>query len=573
MEKRAILAAVLMAGLLVVYQALFFPSSQEAPPPSRQPAEAPAPAPAPVATPAPPAAPPTAAAPSAPPAPGPAAAPPRERVRPPQRTAVVEDPLYRAVVSSEGGKLQEWTLKYRGVKPMVTVGEFGPVGLVVGADPRPGEVAPMELGAEALTVGPERPQGELTLRGEDGGLRVVETLGFSARDFTIDTKIRIENPSSAPRTVTVALPWVWQPPAKLEPERFPGQHPTEVVWSTRGHVARIEGLTAVGNHVLDGEWIGIGSTWYMAAFIPKSGGFKLIASSEPRPGGKPEDPPKVTVGIRATAAIPAGQAWEGRVIVYVGPKEVGRLEAHGLEGSLNFGGFPVPRQWGGLPMEWLGLPILKFMNWVYRHVGNYGIAIILITILSKVLFYPLTRKGMRSMKAMQTLQPQVNALRSKFKSDPQRLQRETLDLYRKHKVNPMGGCLPMVAQVPIFYALYLALSVSVELQNAPFLCFGRIFGVELWVCDLAGYDPTYILPILMGISMFIQQKMTPMAGDPRQAKMMLIMPFIFTFMFLNLPSGLVLYWFVSNVLQILQQKLMDRSSPGTAREAKDVARA
>ena len=163
------------------------------------------------------------------------------------------------------------------------------------------------------------------------------------------------------------------------------------------------------------------------------------------------------------------------------------------------------------------------------------------------------------MKAMQLLQPQINALRSKHKSDPQRLQKETLELYRKFKVNPMGGCLPMVAQVPIFYALYLALSVAVELQNAPFLCFGRAFGVDLWVCDMASQDPTYVLPVLMGVSMFVQQKMTPMTGDPRQAKMMLIMPFIFTFMFLNLPSGLVLYWFVSNVLQILQQKLMDRA--------------
>jgi YidC/Oxa1 family membrane protein insertase len=252
---------------------------------------------------------------------------------------------------------------------------------------------------------------------------------------------------------------------------------------------------------------------------------------------------------------------------------VGRLEAYGLEGSLNFGGFPIPRQWGGLPMEWLGLPILKFMNWVYRYVGNYGVAIILITVLSKALFYPLTVKSMRSMKAMQALQPQINALRSKYKGDPQRLQRETLELYRKYKVNPMGGCLPMFAQVPIFYALYLALSVSVELQNAPFLCFGRLFGTDLWICDLASHDPTYVLPVLMGVSMFFQQKMTPMTGDPRQAKMMLIMPFMFTFMFLNLPSGLVLYWFVSNVLQIAQQKLMDRSAPRAAHEAKDAARA
>ena len=145
-----------------------------------------------------------------------------------------------------------------------------------------------------------------------------------------------------------------------------------------------------------------------------------------------------------------------------------------------------------------------------------------------------------------------------------------MDLYRQHKVNPMGGCLPMIAQVPIFYALYLALSVSVDLQGATFLCFGRLFGAHLWICDLASQDPTYVLPILMGVTMFVQQKMTPVAGDPRQAKMMLIMPFVFTFMFLNLASGLVLYWTVSNVLQILQQWHMD--GPRHARLARDSGR-
>jgi len=164
------------------------------------------------------------------------------------------------------------------------------------------------------------------------------------------------------------------------------------------------------------------------------------------------------------------------------------------------------------------------------------------------------------MKAMQTLQPQVNALRSKYKSDSQRLQRETMALYKAHKVNPLGGCLPMIVQIPIFYALYVALVVSVEIQNAPFICFGRVLGMELWICDLAAQDPTYVLPLLMGASMFVQQKMTPVMGDPRQAKIMLMMPVVFTFMFLNLPAGLVLYWTVSNVLQIAQQTYMDRGA-------------
>jgi YidC/Oxa1 family membrane protein insertase len=162
------------------------------------------------------------------------------------------------------------------------------------------------------------------------------------------------------------------------------------------------------------------------------------------------------------------------------------------------------------------------------------------------------------MRAMQALQPQINALRSKYRSDPQRLQRETMELYRIHKVNPLGGCLPMVVQIPIFYALYDALSVSVDLQGAPFICLGHLFGVDLWICDLSRHDPTYVLPILMGVSMFVQQKMTPVMGDPRQAKMMLFMPVVFTFMFLNLPAGLVLYWTLSNVLQIGQQKYMEK---------------
>jgi YidC/Oxa1 family membrane protein insertase len=391
----------------------------------------------------------------------------------------------------------------------------------------------------------------------------------------VETVVRIENPGQAPRSVRVALPWHSRLDWGGVPERFIGQRPTEVVWSAAGHVDRIEDLSQVGARHIVGEWIAIGSVWYVAAMIPRSDGWQLAMDAEPvaKDNGRKGPSGRVTVGLQATPTIAPGEAWEGRVETYIGPKEYERLRAVGLEPTINFGGFPLPRRWGGLPMDWLGVPILLLMKWVYRFVGNYGIAIILLTIVTKVLFYPLTVKSMRSMKAMQTLQPQVNALRAKYKSDPQRAQREMMELYRKHHVNPMGGCLPMVAQIPIFYALYLALSVSVELQNAGFLCFGRLFGAELWICDLAGQDPTYVLPVLMGVTMFVQQKMTPVTGDPRQAKMMLMMPVVFTFMFLNLPSGLVLYWTVSNILQILQQWFMDRPKARAIREAKDAGRA
>jgi YidC/Oxa1 family membrane protein insertase len=511
-----------------------------------------------------------AAAPTVPLTPAPATA---SESRPPQRLARVTAPLYEAAVSSEGGKLQEWTLKYRGEKPMIIIGELGPTGLVVApGDAAAARVVPMDVSAETLALGRDRPTQDLALSGTQPGLRVNEVLTFHADGYTVDVRLRVQNTTTGAQTPTIALPWStrqdWR--AQKAKERFQGQHPTEIVWSTGEGIVRDEALCAVPPISTDGAWIGMDSTWYMAALIPHSGGFKLVARGEDKAcESKTTDPVgRATIAVQATPTIAPGEAWEGQVTIFAGPKEYDRLKALGLDGAINFGGFPVPRRWGGLPMEWLGVPILVILKWVYRHVGNWGVAIILLTVVSKVLFYPLTVKSMRSMKAMQALQPQINALRNKYKSDPARLQKESMDLYREHKVNPMGGCLPMLAQVPIFYALYLALSVSVELQNATFLCFAHVFGVDIWICDLASHDPTYVLPILMGITMFFQQRMTPVSGDPRQAKMMLVMPFVFTFMFLNLPAGLVLYWTVSNVLQILQQWYMNRPKARVTREAR-----
>jgi YidC/Oxa1 family membrane protein insertase len=571
MEKRAILAFGLSAVLLFTYmwvQEQYFPAA----PPQR--AEAPRDAPVTPTKPAEPVpAPPSPGPPTAAkPVPTPSATESAPTPRPPQRTAEVATPLYHAIVSSEGGKLQEWTLDYRGKKPVVQLGEFGPAGLLVGpADGK--QLAPVPMTIEPQSVRLDTGAGgEIRLAGNDAGLEVREVLGFRSDSYAVTTRISLRNAGTTPRSVAVSLPWSSRQDWTGTAEKFAGQHPKEVSWQVGGHVDRIESLTGVPEQQLAGEWIALDTGYYVAALVPKAGGFKLVTRSE---GGGPDQnaqAARVTIEARATPTIAPGQTWTGEVLVYIGPKEYERLKALGLEGTLNFGGFPLPRKWGGLPMEWIGVPILLLLKWVYNHVGNYGVAIIVLTVVSKILFYPLTVKSMKSMKAMQALQPQINALRTKHKSDPQRVQRETLDLYRRHKVNPAGGCLPMVAQIPVFYALYLALSVSVELQNAPFLCFGRLFGADLWICDLAAMDPTYVLPILMGVTMFVQQKMSPVMGDPRQAKMMLVMPFVFTIMFVNLPSGLVLYWTVSNVLQILQQWYMDRPrTKVAARELKDAS--
>ncbi|MBI3625634.1 MAG: membrane protein insertase YidC [Candidatus Rokubacteria bacterium] len=542
MEKRLILATVLMAALLILYQALFAPAPS---PPVKAPVES---------KPAPPGPPPP--------------LPPKVERSPvvPQRTVSVEGPLFRATVGSEGGKLIEWVLRYRGDKSMITPGTLGPGGLML-QRPRAGlETVAFNVKEEQLVLGRDRPRGAVELSGQDAyGLRVTETLGFQSQDFHIEVALRLENRQGVPQAVEVSLPW--SAPMKWpdgQKEGFQGQHPTRVVWLSRDEIRREE-LEKVADATNEGRWIGLESEWYLAALIPLTPDFK-VATLKGASGS-------IQIALRATPPpLAPGQSWEGRALVYVGPKEYTRLKALGvgLEKTVHFGSF----LWV-LPMEWLAVPILWLMNFFYRHIPNYGVAIILLTVITKILFYPLTVKSMVSMKAMQALQPQINALRAKYQKDPQRLQRETMELYRKHKVNPMGGCLPMVIQIPIFYALYVAFSLAVELQNAAFLCVGTMFGIAFWICDLAQHDPTYVLPILMGISMFIQQKMSPTTADPRQAKIMLIMPVVFTFMFLNLPAGLVLYWFVSNVLQILQQYYMDRrarSAKVSGKEAKEAQR-
>ncbi|HEY7204024.1 MAG TPA: membrane protein insertase YidC [Methylomirabilota bacterium] len=547
MDKRTTLALLLMAALLMIYPAIFMRQEPERAP---QKTEAPAAPPKPLET----AAPPTQPA---------ASPPPKEAPAVPERTAVVETPLYRAEIGSAGGRIQGWELHYRGAKPMVAPGILVSRGIFVNRPGQPPRSIAVSLSTDKVAVPAGGGAGELVLSGEDGfGLRITEVLRFHADSYVVDHQLKVENRHSQAQSAEVMM--AWQAAVELPKdthERFQGQHPIRVVRLVDSSVHR-DLIGKIGEFNGPGQWIGLESEWYLTAMIPRSAGFRLGESkvSETRP----DLPKPLEFGqVALHAAIPAlnpGQSWEGQAQSYLGPKEYDRLKAVGvgLENSIYFGGFPLPRDYGGLPMEWLVVPVLWVMHRFYAFTHNYGIAIILLTVITKVIFFPLTIKSMTSMKAMQALQPQVNALRSKYKSDPQRLQRETMELYRVHKVNPLGGCLPMVVQIPIFYALYVALSVSVEIQNAPFICFGRLFGVDLWICDLAAHDPTYVLPILMGISMFIQQKMTPVMGDPRQAKMMLFMPVVFTFMFLNLPAGLVLYWTLSNVLQIAQQKYMER---------------
>jgi YidC/Oxa1 family membrane protein insertase len=229
-----------------------------------------------------------------------------------------------------------------------------------------------------------------------------------------------------------------------------------------------------------------------------------------------------------------------RFVSFFGPRDTDLLKEVGfnLEKAVNFGFFHIIAK----PL----LDVLKFFN---SYVGNYGVSIIILTLLIKLLFWPLTQKSYTSMKAMQKIQPEMAKIRVKYKNDKARLNKEVMDLYRKHKVNPLGGCLPMLIQIPVFFALYKVLLGDIALRHAPFV---------FWIQDLSAKDPYYITPVIMGLTMFVQQKLTPTTMDSAQAKMLQYMPLIFTFMFLNFPSGLVIYWLVNNLLTILQQYLINR---------------
>jgi YidC/Oxa1 family membrane protein insertase len=245
-----------------------------------------------------------------------------------------------------------------------------------------------------------------------------------------------------------------------------------------------------------------------------------------------------TIGLSdSSVVVPAGQKGGVDSTFYSGPGIADNLTplAKGLDLTVDYGWL-----WA------LSMAFFWILKKIYEVVGNWGWSIVLVTVLIKAVFYKLSESSCRSMARMRELMPKMKVLKERYADDKQKLHQATMDLYKKEKINPLnlGGCLPMLVQIPFFIALYYVLIGAVELRHAPFM---------FWIHDLSARDPYYVLPILMGLSMFIQQRLNPSSADPAQAKMMMFMPVIFTVFFLNFPSGLVLYWLVSNVLSILQQ--------------------
>ena len=285
----------------------------------------------------------------------------------------------------------------------------------------------------------------------------------------------------------------------------------------------------------DNGWVGMLQHYFVGAWIPNDGVKKFYSSKGVTA------PIQYRVGFMDTTATRVLPGETGRLStrVYLGSKEQARLkqlEKDGVEGlalSVDYG-----------MLTPIANPLFTALSWLHKLVGNWGWAIILLTIVIKALFYPLSAASYRSMGKMRKLQPRLQTLKERYKDDRQKFQMEMMALYKKEKVNPAGGCLPMLIQIPVFIALYWVLLESVEMRQAPF---------ALWWQDLSAKDPYYVLPVLMGLSMFFMQKLNPAPMDDIQKKVFMIMPFALTFLFMTFPQGLVLYWVVNNLLTMAQQ--------------------
>ncbi|WP_305045496.1 membrane protein insertase YidC [Geoalkalibacter sp.] len=389
--------------------------------------------------------------------------------------------------------------------------------------------------AGTLTLGPGESR-DLVFRGEIApGVLVEKILSLQGDSYQIPVAVRLINRSAGPLSGNLSLTLVqpWDKAMAGTMYEFVGPSTFSGGKKRSDKVDDLAKQPALYTESI--VWTGFEKKYFLNAIVP-------LEDSAERARVDMVGSLVSNSLISPYRTLQSGEQAEWRFFAFFGPKDFDLLSGLGyhLSEAVDFGFF-----------GFLARPLLHVLKFFYGFLHNYGLAIILLTVIIKILFWPLTQKSFTSMKEMQKLQPQMQKLREKYKNDKQRMNMELMNLYKEHRVNPLGGCLPMLVQIPVFFALYKVLLVSIELRHAPFF---------LWITDLSAKDPYYITPVIMGASMFIQQKMTPSNLDPVQAKIFLAMPLIFTVMFLNFPSGLVLYWLVNNILTIGQQALIHRKA-------------
>ena len=421
----------------------------------------------------------------------------------------VETPLYSAVIYSGGGILRSFTLKHydetiKADSPKVNLispeaSQTAPLGLTVNGQPSWSTGQWSFQGSDLNLKAGE--QGSLTFTGIVDGVRVTRVISFNADNYLLSENILVGSADQAPRTVRLGFTVAATPFSNMS-----------------NYFMNVTAPADPNNLTLKGRVQG--DVWRLALERPD-----LLTPSN---GGE----------------VPVAVNW------WFGPKDRTMLATapDHLSQAVNFGMFSI-----------IARPLLTILAFFHSFVGNWGIAILMLTFCIRVVFWPLSQKSFKSMEQMKKLQPMMKKLREKHKDDKQALNKEMMQLYKTYKVNPAGGCLPIVVQIPVFIGLYQALLNSIELRHASFIEYLPFTHIT-WLADLSAADPFYITPLLMGASMFLQQRLTPAAGDPTQQKVMMFMPVIFTVMFINFPAGLVIYWLCNNILSIGQQWWMLRKA-------------
>ena len=376
----------------------------------------------------------------------------------------------------------------------------------------------------------------------DDGVRVAKIYTFHRDSYTIEVRYEVHNGSSEPwnarmygqfqrseveakgglfRTYTYTGGVISGPDKPYDKIDFSDMRDADLKRSETG------GWIAMIQHYFTGAWVPSpeGRNYYYS---------KAVANN------------RYVLGVMTPALSVAPQGTGSvKLTLYAGPKVQRRLKAvaPNLERTVDYG-------WLWLIAE----PLFWLLEWIHGLIGNWGFSIIVLTMLIKLAFFHLSATSYKSMARMRKLQPRVMDLRDRFSGDKAKLNQAMMELYKKEKINPLGGCLPILVQIPVFISLYWVLLESVALRQAPFI---------LWIHDLSVHDPFFVLPVLMGITMLAQQRLNPAPPDPMQARIMMALPFVFTFLFLFFPAGLVLYWFVNNLLSIAQQWVITRKIVGT----------
>ncbi|MDR3478195.1 MAG: membrane protein insertase YidC [Gammaproteobacteria bacterium] len=375
------------------------------------------------------------------------------------------------------------------------------------------------------------------------GVKVTKTFNFQRDDYEIGVDYQVQNQSKQAWEGNVYLQLMRKdtPPSKqglINLTTYFGAAISSPA-KTFQKITFKDMIDKPVNQTIVGGWAAMVQHYFVSAWIPDKTATSQYFSHVTTDG-------LYTIGAlgpKITAA--PGTTVDTHAKFYAGPAIAKRLEhaAPGLQLTIDFGIFWI-----------IAVTIFWMMAAIHSVVGNWGWSIVLVTLVIKLMFYHLSAKSYRSMSVLKKLQPRINTLKERYGDDKQKFTQATLELYKKEKVNPMSGCLPILIQIPVFIGLYWVLIESVELRQAPFI---------LWIQDLTQKDPFYVLPVLMGISMFLQQRLNPPPPDPMQAKVMMFMPVVFTALFVNFPAGLMLYWFVNNTLSFLQQWFIMRSINNT----------